>query len=59
MRDVFVSEIESTNLDEYVKQYLKGGNISCVKTIKDEAVTIFDIEQDGLKERLSFTKVSG
>jgi hypothetical protein len=55
MRDVFVSEVESDNLDEYVKQYLVGGDIHFEKTISENGVIIFDLEIDGLKERLAFT----
>jgi hypothetical protein len=55
MRDVFVSEIESDNLDEYVKQYLVGGDIHFKKTTTENGVITFDLEIDGLKERLAFT----
>jgi hypothetical protein len=55
MRDVFVSEVESDNLDEYVKQFLVGGDVRCEKTINENGVVIFDLEIDGLKQRLAFT----
>ncbi|GMO33724.1 MAG: hypothetical protein Ta2F_09680 [Termitinemataceae bacterium] len=56
MRDVFVSEIESDNLDEYIKQFLIGGSVSCKKNTNEKGnVIIYDLDLDGLKERLSFT----
>jgi hypothetical protein len=55
MRDVFVSRVESGDLDEYVQQYLVGGDVRCETSVDDGGSVIYDIEIDGLKQRLSFT----
>ncbi|GHV20138.1 hypothetical protein FACS189494_03300 [Spirochaetia bacterium] len=55
MRDVFVSEVETEDLDSYVKQFLIGSNIKCNKSHAENGVVIFDIDTDDLKQRLSFT----
>ena len=64
MRDVFVSEIETDNTDEYIKKFLIGGSCSFEKTVNKSADScksgesiIYDLDLDGLKERLSFTKI--
>ena len=55
MRDVFVSEIESDNLDEYVKQYLVGGEIAVEKSENSEGAIVYDFTIDGLLQRLTFS----
>jgi len=55
MRDVFVSEIETDNPDEYIKQFLVGGKVSFEKSINDEGSIIFDVQADDLKQRYTFT----
>jgi hypothetical protein len=37
MRDVFESEVETDNLDAYVKQYLVGKTVRCEKSVKARA----------------------
>jgi hypothetical protein len=54
MRDVFVSEIESDNLDEYVKQFLVGGDVHCDKT-EDGINIVYNLLIDNLTQRLTFT----
>ena len=55
MRDVFVSEIESDNLDEYIKQYLVGGEIAVKKSENAEGAIVYDFTIDGLLQRLTFS----
>lgn len=55
MRDVFVKTIETDNLDEFVKQYLVGGDVHYEKKTDGGAV-IYDLLIDGLTQRLSFTE---
>jgi hypothetical protein len=55
MRDVFVSEIETDDLDAYVKQYLIGKEVSCEKSVNEEGGVVYDIVTDDLKQRLTFT----
>jgi hypothetical protein len=55
MRDVFVSEVETDDLDDYVKQYLVGKDISCEKSMNEDGGTVYDIVTDDLKQRLTFS----
>jgi hypothetical protein len=55
MRDVFVSEVETDDLDGYVKQYLVGKEVSCEKSVNDGGSVVYDIVTDDLKQRLTFT----
>jgi hypothetical protein len=55
MRDVFVSEIETDDLDSYVKQYLIGTEVSCERSVTDTGGIVYDIVTDDLKQRLTFT----
>jgi hypothetical protein len=57
MRDVFVSEVETEEPDEYVKQFLSGPEASLAKREEASGVIIYDIEACGLRQRLSFTPV--
>ncbi|MDR2795377.1 MAG: hypothetical protein LBB47_01545 [Spirochaetaceae bacterium] len=55
MRDVFVSEIETDDLDSYVKQYLVGKEVSCEKSVNESGGAVYDIVTDELKQRLTFS----
>jgi len=57
MRDVFVSEVKTESPDEYIKQFLVGGKITCQKTEKPGGIVVFDVVIDGLTERYTFTPV--
>jgi hypothetical protein len=55
MRDVFVSEIQTDDTDEYVKAFLVGSDVNFTKTITKEGAVIYDLTIDGMRQRLSFT----
>ncbi|MDR2630177.1 MAG: hypothetical protein LBC60_04570 [Spirochaetaceae bacterium] len=55
MRDVYIREIETGDVDATVKEFLSGKEVSCKKEIRPDGCLIFDIESDGLVQRLSFT----
>ncbi|MDR0662779.1 MAG: hypothetical protein LBF80_01690 [Spirochaetaceae bacterium] len=55
MRDVFVSEVETDDVDEYVKRYLVGKNIQCEKSLNEDGGMVYDIVTDDLKQRLTFS----
>lgn len=56
MRDVFVSEVETGALEDYVAALFKGGGtVNWEKSGGAGGAVIFDVERDGLKERLTFT----
>jgi hypothetical protein len=54
MRDVFIEEVQTDDLDLFVRQFLVGGTVSFEKTEKPDGA-IFDIETDRLKQRVTFT----
>jgi hypothetical protein len=55
MRDVFVSEVETDDVDEYVKKYLVGKEIHCEKSLNEDGGIVYDIVTDDLKQRLTFS----
>lgn len=55
MRDVFVSEAETENTDDYIREYCKGSEITVEKSTDDNGVIVYDIVNDGLRQRLTFT----
>ena len=56
MRDVFVSEVETDDTDEVVRQYLIGGEITVDKHRSDIGEVIYDVVIDGLRQRFSFSE---
>jgi len=56
MRDVFVSEVETDNTDEYIKQFLTGGKVSVEKSRNKEGSIIFDVVTDDLRQRYTLTE---
>lgn len=54
MRDVFFSEVEADDLDAVVHGFLKGKVIECERTDRPDGTVIFDINTDGLGQRISF-----
>ncbi len=55
MRDVFVSEVETEDTDEIVKNYCTGDDFTLEKTERSDGVVIYDLVVNGLRQRLSFT----
>jgi hypothetical protein len=55
MRDVFVSEVETNDLDAYVKQYLVVKTVHCEKSVKEDGSVVYDIVTDDLTQRLTFS----
>lgn len=57
MRDVFFEEIETEDLDEFLRNKFKGKNLTFEKTVKEDGTIIYDILASGIKERYSFTEI--
>ncbi|MDR2468480.1 MAG: hypothetical protein LBD22_05925 [Spirochaetaceae bacterium] len=55
MRDVFIDEIETDDLDKYIERYLTGGTVLSQKSVSGTGTIIYDLEIDGLKQRIAFT----
>ena len=56
MRDVFIDEIETDDMDAYVRNKFKDKQITFEKTVLENGTIIYDINASGIKERLSFTE---
>ena len=57
MRDVFISEIETDDIDKVVKEYTVGTVVTCEKTVVNDVTTVYDTVVDGIKQRLTFTEI--
>ena len=56
MRDVFVSTVETDDPETYVRNLLKGKEVSIWKDVLPDGTTCFDVNIAGLKQRFSFTE---
>jgi hypothetical protein len=57
MRDVFIDEIETDDLDGAVQEYLVGEKVRWIKSENPSGGVVFDINTDGLVQRITFTAV--
>ncbi len=57
MRDVFFEEIETDDVEVYVRNKLKGKEVSFEKTVLADGSIVYDIMASGMKQRMSFTEV--
>lgn len=57
MRDVLIEEIETDDVDEYVRKKFQGKEVTYEKLILKDGTIIFDILASGMKQRYSFTPV--
>ena len=58
MRDIFISEIETDDVDLSVQEFLIGTEVHCQKFEEANGTVIFDINTDGIKQRVAFTEIS-
>jgi hypothetical protein len=59
MRDVFIKEIETDNVDHAVQEFLIGTQVQYEKQENSDGSVIFDIDTDGMKQRITFTEFAG
>ncbi|MDR1955787.1 MAG: CooT family nickel-binding protein [Treponema sp.] len=57
MRDVFITEIETDDVDQPVQEFLTGTEVHYEKQDNRHGVVIFDINTDGLMQRITFTEL--
>ena len=57
MRDVFVDDIEVEDPEEFIKEKIKGEDVSYEKTVLKDGTIIFDITTSQIKQRYSFTEI--
>ena len=55
MRDVFVSEVETSDPEAAARTYCRGKDVTMDRTDNEDGSIIFDVVADGLHQRLSFT----
>lgn len=56
MRDVFISNIETEDLDSIIAPYRTGKNIQEQRTVQPDGTIVYDIVADGLHQRISFSE---
>jgi hypothetical protein len=57
MRDVFISEVETEDVESSVKPFLVGTDIQCERIPAENGVVVFNLNTDGLLQRLTFTEL--
>lgn len=57
MRDVFIDEIETDDPEGYVKNKLKGKNVSWEKETLADGTVLFHVNAAGIMERFTFTEI--
>ena len=55
MRDVFVSEVETSDPEAVARTYCRGKDVTMDRTDNEDGSIIFDVVADGLHQRLSLT----
>lgn len=55
MRDVFVSEIETDDTDSIARSFCTGAHSTMSKEVLPNGTIIYELDNDGLRQRLSFT----
>lgn len=57
MRDVFIDEVETDDVDQYMVNKFKGKDVQLEKSTRPDGTIVFDIHASGMHERYSFTPV--
>lgn len=56
MRDVYIEEIETDDLEQYVKNKFRDKVLEYDIINKEDGSVIFDIMTSGIKQRMTFTE---
>ncbi|MDR1352327.1 MAG: CooT family nickel-binding protein [Treponema sp.] len=59
MRDVDIWEIETGDIDAAVEEFCRGKEVSCEKSVKPDGTVVFEINADGLFQRVSYMELGG
>lgn len=57
MRDVFIEEVEIEDIEVFLRNKLKGKDVTMEKTVKEDGTIVYDILASGMKQRYSFTEI--
>jgi hypothetical protein len=58
MRDVDIREIETGDVDAAVKEFCNGKEVTCEKFVKNDGTIVFDLNIDGLDQRVSYMELA-
>ncbi|MDR3115133.1 MAG: hypothetical protein LBU25_06395 [Treponema sp.] len=59
MRDVLITEIQTDTVDPWVQKFLTGTEVRCEKHENPDGTILFDIDTDGIRQRITFTELTG
>ena len=57
MRDVDIQEVETGDVDAAVGEFCRGKEVTCEKFVKPDGTIIFEINADGLNQRVSYIEL--
>lgn len=57
MRDVFIDEVEIDDIETFLKNKLKGKEVSWERSEQPDGTVIYDIVASGIRQRYSFTEI--
>jgi predicted RNA-binding protein len=57
MRDVQIQEVETGDVDAAVGEFCHGKKVTCEKFVKPDGTIIFEINADGLAQRVSYMEI--
>ncbi|MDR1411772.1 MAG: CooT family nickel-binding protein [Spirochaetaceae bacterium] len=57
MRDVDIREVETDDVDRAVGEFCRGKEVSCEKFVKPDGSIVFEINIDGLAQRVSYMEL--
>jgi hypothetical protein len=58
MRDVDIQEIETDDVDAAVREFCGGKDVQCEKFVKNDGTIVFDINADGLNQRVTYMELA-
>ncbi|MDR3334259.1 MAG: CooT family nickel-binding protein [Treponema sp.] len=58
MRDVDIRDVETDDVDASVQEFLIGEHVHAEKIVQDNGSVVFDINTDGLQQRVTFTELA-
>lgn len=57
MRDVLIEEVEIEDIEVFLRNKLKGKDVTMERSVKEDGTIVYDILASGMKQRYSFTEI--
>lgn len=57
MRDIFIEEIRTDNLEKFVQDKFKGKDVHYESSVLEDGTVVFDIMTSGIKQKYTFTEI--